>query len=383
MNNLPVFYHSLFDSTASKFDIPSWDKCWKAYEDREYFKSVELLFDYINPELNKKYRSQDKRSYNIPHGSIVVNIKIDDKNIFISAPFLNLPKENTVPLLRQINEINFNEMHLAQIFLRDNALIFEYSCKIHECNPNKLFAVFKKICLTGDKYDDKFIAQFGASHITEPQVKPFKPEKADLCHKTVVKMIEETFEYVKYFEDNRYFGSAWTMLATTIRRIDYYAHPQGQIRNELEQAISEMHSNKLNLPEIVTRAKAYLEKLIKTDAQVFKRDLYDIEVFISYKNRSNLKDIQHNFGKSYERIQKSMDSEHYMDAAMEILYCFYNLYYHNDLQDDINALVSDALKRSSGKTWKEGAPVLYKAINKIMTGETAVKKGFFATLFGK
>jgi hypothetical protein len=196
-------------------------------------------------------------------------------------------------------------------------------------------------------------------------------------------MIKETFEYVKYFESNRYFGSAWSILASTMRKIDYYAHPQGQLRNELEQAISDMHSNKLNISEIVARAKAYFDKILNSDKKEIIKDLYDIEVFISYKNRSNLKDIQNNFQKSYERIQKSMDNEDFMDASLESLYCFYNLYYHNDLQNDINDIAVDALKRSSGKTWKEGAPVLYQAMNKIMKGDLTVKKGFLAGLFGK
>ncbi|MDR1194968.1 MAG: YbjN domain-containing protein [Endomicrobium sp.] len=383
MNNIPVFHKSLFASTASKFNIPVWDICWKAYEDKLYHKSIELLFDYINPEFNKKYRSADKKSYKIPHGSIVVSIDIDDENIYVKAPFLNLPEKNAVPLLRQVTEINFNELCLEQIFLRGNSLTFEYSCKLHECNPNKLYFIFKQVCLTGDKYDDKFISQFGATRIKEPLTKPFAPETAETCHKTVANMINEAFEYVKYFESNRYFGLAWSMLACTMRKIDYYAHPQGQFRNELEQAISDMHSDKLNLSEIVTRAKAYLEKLLNTDKKIFVKDLYDIEVFISFKRRSNLKDIQNNFQKSYERIQKSFDGEDYMDVAMETLYCFYNLYYHNDLQDDINEIIVDAMRRSSGKTWSAGAPVLYEALSKIMRGDLTVKKGFFASFFGQ
>lgn len=383
MNSLPFFYKSLFDSTASKFNIPAWDMCWKAYEDKQYARSIELLFDYINPELNKKYRSPDKKSYKIPHGSINVEIQIDDKKIFVKAPFLYVPRENTVPLLRQITEINFNELCLAQIFLRENSLIFEYGCKIHESNPHKLHAVFKEICIAGDKYDDKFISYFGASHITKPEIKPFKQERAEICHKIVSDIIREAFKYVSYFENNRYFGSAWSTLASTMRQIDYYAHPQGQLRNELEQAIADMHTNKLNVSEIVVRAKAFLDKILKTDKKEFIKDLYDIEVFISYKNRSNLKDIQNNFQKPFERIQKAESSENFVDVSLETLYCFYNLYYNNDVQDDINAMLVDAFQRSSGKMWQEGGAILYEAITKIMKGDLSFKRGFFSKILGK
>lgn len=363
--------------------MPVWDACWKAYENKQYLKSFELLFDYINPEFNKKYISADKKSYKIPHGSIVVSINIDDNTISVNAPFLNIPEKNAVALLRQITEINFNELCLEQIFLRGRSLTFEYVCKICEYNPNKLYSVFRQICLTGDKYDDKFISQFGAERITKPLITPFKPETAEICYRTVVNIINEAFEYVKYFENNRYFGWAWSMLASTMRKIDYYAHPQGQFRYELEREISDMHSNRLNLSEIVTRAKAYLEKLLTTDKKSFIKDLYDIEVFIPFKRRSNLKDIQNNFQKAYEHIEKFFDGGDYIAAAMETLFCFYNLYYHNDLQDDINAIIVNAMRHSSAKVWSEGTPILYEAISKIMRGDLTVKKGFFANFFGQ
>ncbi len=383
MNNLPVFHKSLFESTASNLNVAAWDDCINAYEDKQYLKSIELLFDYINPAFRKKYGSPDGKSFKIPHGSIIVYIKIENDSLFINAPFLDVPENNAVPLLRQITELNFSSLDMAQIFLRENRLNFEYSCKLYECEPYKLYYIFKEICLIGDQYDDKFITQFGAVRLYEPEITPFKSDIAEKCYQTVLNMIKEAMEYVDYFEGKRYFGFAWSTIAATMRKIEYYAHPQGQFRNDLENAISEMHTDKLNVSEIVVRGKNYLEKVLKMDKGVFISELYDVETFIPYKNRSNLKDIQSNFEVSYERVQKAMDDKNYIGACLESLYCFFNMYYNNDLQDDINTLVVNALERSSGKKWEEGAPVLYQAFSKIMNNEIVAKKGFLSRLFGK
>jgi hypothetical protein len=45
---------------------------------------------------------------------------------------------------------------------------------------------------------------------------------------------------------------------------------------------------------------------------------------------------------------------------------FYQMYFYNNVQDDINNVVADALKRSSAKEWDEATPILYTAMGSIM-----------------
>ena len=91
-----------------------------------------------------------------PHGSIIVNIKLDEEKLSITAPFVALPEKGRIPLLRQVAGLNFNAMDLATIYLRDNRLSFEYSCPIQLINPYKIYYILQEICCTGDKYDDEF-----------------------------------------------------------------------------------------------------------------------------------------------------------------------------------------------------------------------------------
>lgn len=98
-------------------------------------------------------------------------------------------------------------------------------------------------------------------------------------------------------------------------------------------------------------------------------DLYFVETFIPAKRRSNLQNIQENFEDSYKKISAYMESGDYMTACVMILYKFYELYYYNNLQEDVNKVVVKALKKTSAQPWEQAAPVLYEAMEAIMEDE--------------
>ena len=58
-----------------------------------------------------------------------------------------------------------------------------------------------------------------------------------------------------------------------------------------------------------------------------------------------------------------------MACCVMIVYKFYEMYYYNDVQDDVNAVVVRAMKATSAKPWEEAAPILQDALDDIMEGE--------------
>ena len=57
-----------------------------------------------------------------------------------------------------------------------------------------------------------------------------------------------------------------------------------------------------------------------------------------------------------------------MACCLMIVYKFYEMYYYNDVQDDVNAVVSKALHRASAMPWDTAAPILHAAMAQIMAG---------------
>ena len=376
MKQTLTFNPSTISSTASKINVDAWDESINAFDKKEYRKAFDEFLNYVNPEFRKKYGNSDGTEFNIPHGSIIVNIKIEEEQLKVTAPFMALPEKNVIPLLRQVAKMNFNNMNLAQIVLEDGKLHFEYSCPFELTNPWKIYYMFDEICYTGDKYDDEFETTFGAKRIYEPEVTPYEAGTIETVYSVIQLSCDECLNLVKEFEDDRKYGFAWNIIASTLYKVLYYSHAQGQLMNDLNKAVREHDREDIPLPEIVARSKAFIEKLKAMPKDGLAEDLYYVETFIPPKRRSNLQNIQNNFKKTYENVTNAFNAEDYLYCCLMITYKFYEMYHYNNVQDDVNAVVVDALKRSSAQPLETAAPILFKAMEKIMDGDLSVVADF-------
>lgn len=366
MKQTLTFTSPIITSTESKMNVESFDASVEAFENHEYLKSFYALLDYINGEFRTKYGNEQGNEFKIPHGSIIVSLKLDDKKITITAPFVALSEKGRVPLLRQVAGLNFNAMDLAMIYLKDDQLHFEYSCPIELINPYKIYYILEEICRTGDKYDDEFEAKFGTKRIYEPKITPYDAATTDNIYAALQLSCQECLEAVKYFESSRKYGYIWNIIDTTLLKFMYFANPQGQLLNDMQKAIREMDREDIPLPEIAAAGKAVVERLQNMPKEELAGNLYFVETFIPGKRRSNLQNIQENFEDNYKKVSSYMESGDYMTACVMITYKFYEMYYYNNLQEDVNTVVAKALQAASALPWDKAAPILYEAMEKIM-----------------
>lgn len=391
MKQTLTFNSSIIQSTESKINADAFDRSIDAYDNKNYREAFMMLLDYINPIIRTKY--QKGAEFSIPHGSIVVNIKVTDSEIIITAPFLKLPEKNRVPLLRQTAVLNFRHIDLAQIELKDERLQFEYSCPLALANPYKLYYVLREICTTGDEYDDEFSTKFEAERIYEPKITPYDAQTVDTVYNVIQLSCKECLDGLKYFENERKYGYAWNIVASTLLKILYYAHPQGQLLNDLNKTIEELDREDIPLSEVVNIGKKLVDRIQSMSKEELSQDLYYVETFVSSKRRSSLNNIQENFKSTYEKVTTYIEQEDYMASTVMITYQFYNMYFYNDVQDDVNRVVVDALTQSSGKSWSEAARIQYRAMKSIMEGNLSATGGgtglknavssLFGGLFGK
>ena len=369
MKKTLTFNVSTIESTASKINPDGYGASVEAYEKKNYLQSFHLLLDYVNAELRPKYGNPEGTSFSIPHGSIVFHITIEREVIKITAPFLVLSEKNRVPLLRQVATLNFKKLDQAQIILKDEQLQFEFSCPLALAHPYKIHYILQEICITGDKYDDEFSSKFGAVRVREPQVVPYDTQTVEMVYDTIQLSCRECMEGVAFFESERKYGYVWNLIACTLLKILYYAHPQGQLLNDLNKAVAELDRQDIPLTEITAIGKKAIEYIQGLSKAELAKELYYIETFVSPKRRSSLKNIQENFESAFKKISSYIEEEDYMVSCVMITYQFYNMYHYNDVQDDVNLLVVNALTQSSAKSWEEAAPILYEAMSRIMKGE--------------
>ena len=170
---------------------------------------------------------------------------------------------------------------------------------------------------------------------------------------------------MKEYEAERKYGYSWNVIDIALYKISYFAQPQGQLMNDLDKAVDDM-DKELPVAELVTKGKAFLEKLEAMSREELARDLYFVDTLVSTKRRSSLNNVQENFKDVYKEATEAIEAENYERSAVRILYKFYEMYFYNDVQDDLNAVIANALRKSAGKSMEEASEILFEALEKVM-----------------
>ncbi|MCP4154249.1 MAG: YbjN domain-containing protein [bacterium] len=379
----PAFDTALLEKDRPVLDVEKWDSVVDLYDAKKYREAVLGILDYVDPDLIATTGNDEKTEFVIPHGSILVNLKIDNDTFSVSAPFLKIPPKNTIPLLRQVTQLNFHPLNLSGIVLEEEQLVFKYSCPLELCEPFKTYDIFREICSFADFYDDEFIKKFAAQRMHEPQIVMYSSEQADLAWEKVQHYLTEAVKYIDYLEEKRLLDFCFDILNSTLLKIYYYSSPQGILRTDIEKTISYFQDRDIQIADRIGRGKKFVKQLQEYDKQEFSKNLYTAELFIPYRSISTLEDIKTDFQNYYETAKKEIDGRYFMAAVLTLHSAFLNLFYHCIIPDEISEIITDALVKSSRKPWEESSGILWTAIDEIMTFEKPKKsRGFWRSLFG-
>ncbi len=365
MNKIQTFRRTQVPS-KSKIQVEVWDNVVELYDKGNYNESLLRFFDYIDKDLVSRYGNAGKNEFNIPHGSVIVNIKIEAGYFHVVVPFLKLPEKNSIPILRRVNEINFSPLTLSTIVLEGNDLLFKYSTLIQSTDPWKLYNVLREICINADNFDDEFIQKFGAVRIHEPNVIILEEEKKAETWNSFLFLLAETKEFIDYFDNKRLDGFTWDVLLQLFFNIDYIIAPQGAMRTDLEEVVSYMQNGNYSLHEKIEKGRTYFKKLQQLSQDQLYSNLYLSDIFIPVKYTATHQRVKETFTNQYETAKKEMANKDYMGAALSIRYVFLYEFYYAYPPADISDTITGALENSSGKTWEEAANILWQAIDQVM-----------------
>lgn len=373
-----TFHTSVIVSTALKNKPEALDLSIEAFNDKEYRKSLHFLLDSLNQDVKKQCGNPRGNEFNIPHGPINIQLKMDEEKLSVTAPFIYLPEKQSIAIMRQLAVINFNDLDLARLVLKNNRLDFKYHCPLAFSHPHKIRHVLEEICHTAVRHDYKFCKQFNAERIHTPRFTPYTPEMVDYAYKVLQESCRECLEALRYFESARQFNDMWTILMTTFLKIMYVIHPQGKMQDTLVQAIRDMNRD---IPQaiVVTDAKQTIKELQKKKKEEILPSLYHVETFISDKKQCGWQDLRENLKNCYKQVSASMEAGNYRHVCLKTTYKFYETYYHYHLQEDLDGLLQEALSKASAQSWEKAASLLYQALETIMEGRSQMKSNPTAT----
>ncbi|MBP7279950.1 MAG: hypothetical protein KBA66_00135 [Leptospiraceae bacterium] len=387
-------YDKSINFVRSNSHTPYWYESVKNFDNGEYKTSFFNLLRYVNSTIVIPDESKEVVELNLPHGSIIVNIKVDSKGYEITAPFLKVPEgANGLGMMRQISELNFSYLVLGQIVLKGNEFYLEYRDALENCEPYKIYSILEEICFCADYYDDVFIDKFKTESVKKPDLEVFTPEEKEIAYKKFNEIIKEGISFIDYFESKRFYGLACDTLETTFLKIDYVIAPQGILGAKMSEYKSLLYANDA-LQTVVANTKAKLQELLTYDKQKFDSSLFHPKFLIPIKKRGELPYIQEFMRKTHETMTASFGNKSYMDVTISGLFLIYDLFYKNAIPNEVTAHLEVALEKAGGQDWKTSAEVLYNSISKIMSlnpeDETATEKltgdsslGSMKSIFGK
>lgn len=372
MKQVPIFIPPIISSTASTVSVDTLEQAEELHEQGRHIKAIHKFLDGLHPEVRKKYGSADGRIFEIPHGSVVIRVELTDDTFSISTDYLRLPTdERRQPMMRQVLDLNTRRLMLTRFVCRDNILRLEYHCPLTDTHPYKLYSLVGNICFVANRHDDEFISKFGAERVVTPQVRPYSEESVRRLHSALQETGRYALDTVKEFTNERNHNGAWAVISTCFLQFLYYASPKGMLYLDVDKALTELDDN-LPTSEQVIRAVATLEELMSRSPEELAKDMYYAEILSSDNNASTLPVIKDNFEKAYEDATTAVEHGNFERATVRLLHAIYRLYHHYDMQEDVNAVLVEALRTASAQPVEVGGKTLYLTVKNIMENRLEV-----------
>lgn len=365
MNSTPKFYKNLWGDLQGNLNSATWTLVTEAWREKKYLTAFHTLLDYVNPAIRTTHGNATQTEFNIPHGSVIVNITLKDDIVEIVCPMVDIASATRIPLLRKAAELNFYPLSLAQMRLTSNQLSFYYTTTLDTCEPFKTYYVLKEICQTADRYDDEFCEKFKAKNLVEPKVTYLSAEQTDVAWSQVNEIINETFAFTAYFDSQRWFGSSLDFYTIALKRIDLCVHVQGFLKNELERTIGDLANGSLNVTERNQIGRKFLLQMQQMGKEAFAKNLYIAETFIPEKWRTNGEQVKNTIQEALKQTQKYHNEKSYIASCIESLYCIYDLFYKNNMDNSVNDILVMALNNAAGKSWEESSGILLNGLQSI------------------
>lgn len=359
-------YYPRISTTDSTVNYEYWKKALVAYESGKYREAINAVMKYTGAE--KAFPFTGDLSEDLVHGSVVVNFAITGNTYTITAPFLKLPDgPAAIAVMRQALELNFSSLVMSKIICRDNNMIFYFSDTVNNVNPFKLFFVLEEICQSADYYDDYFMDKFGATRITEPELKHLGQGQKDRAYEVYTTILKDALKNAGNFAAKSTYGPVCDIMMVCFMQIDYVMSPQGELGRLVAEALNVSKTG--TVEEAGMKSIELAKALLAYDRKKFDSCMYVPKFLVPFKKGSSVAYMKEFFAKPFEQAGKYLDAGQVTMASVEIVLAFYAILWISSIPGQILGIIDNALKSASDKNWEQAVSALYPAMEKIMKAD--------------
>ena len=387
-NILPKYKRPITKIDDPTVNVDFWEEATDAFDDKNYKQSALAIINYINLNILKNIDTEQDVVFTQMQGSAEIKVKITDKTFCVKAPFLRITEQtNQVALLRRVAEVNFTPLRLVQIHLKDNELFFNYEMPIELAQPNKVYDIFREVCVYADVFDDKFIEKYKAEFYKEPQKVDLTEEEKELVWQQISDIFEDYKNYNEFFKEKRWDTFIWDLLAISFLKISNMPYINGKLRSDLINNIGSLFNFDIDFNRRVDKGVNFMKELMASSKEDILKNAYHAEQFLSLRWRSSEQIIKDWAQKKLETIQQYEKDEKHFNMSYYLQVGFLKLIYDYNLEQNYTDIINNVLEEVSGLEPSDAAPKLGKVYYQLLNGEINTpksekeKKGFFSKLF--
>lgn len=384
-------YDERLFANVPPYDSPrAYEMSRDKFDQGAYLESIHYLLDSFNPtarlryddELEKKtekkasffsrlfFRSDEKkygpgRSFTIPHGALKLHISISEESVNVHVPFLELPDDSrAIPMLRNACELNLGQLDTVFVTLKGNQLHFDFSCPVELAHPRKLRYMFQELCSIANRYYYEFIEKFGAKPIEPHQIIECDAAEVNRVIGVIRRTCKEIRTEVQIYLDERKIDSAWHVFLAGFLKLNYVIQSQNSLYYLFRKTLRELSDENLDLPHTVNAGLSFLDELDAKSDEEYRKHLHQMPIFCSLKGGIDLGDVRSDVSETLEAAIKDFESNA-EEACLKCIFRIYNIYFFNDVPEEWDRILTQALRLSQDKPFDTAAPILFKGMSEL------------------
>ena len=151
-------------STQAKYSPELFFASFDVFEEGDCIGALRKVLDSNNPDISQKYANADGIHYRIPHGSVIIDIRVTPEGTLeAEIPFMRVPEKNGEAVLRFILSTDFGPFKTG-IDNDDQIIYFCYrepARKIKEDTAEEICSNIVDFCREAVTLSARLIEVFG------------------------------------------------------------------------------------------------------------------------------------------------------------------------------------------------------------------------------
>ncbi len=308
------------DTFKPKDKINLWNECEKLYNEKKYFESYKLFFDYLKKsDSTNVFYSIDNGffKFQLIQGSKEIRGFFDGLKISAISVIAGFDNPN-VAVFRRLMEMNYT-LYYCRYAVKDNKIVIKFDSNVLSCSPNKFYYGLHELAVRADRQDDTLISEFKTLKDVESKSIPYSNAQLDTMKKYYRKWINDVLEKVSGLNKEQYSGGISYIYLNVLYRIDYLLTPQGIVLNEI-QKMSWTYFNDKESPLLqkLDSLGEDLKKIKEYDDEKLERNFYSVISTFGTAPPAPKQSVDDSINNNIQNIKWYIDNNN-PDIALNIL----------------------------------------------------------------